>query len=232
MVTASNEIALIVAKNKKPHSIEEELIIPAEKVLVKHVIGDEAALKLNNVSLSNNTIQRRVTKMSTDINQQVLKEVQSSKYGFAIQLDETTNGLNCAQFLVLVRNATKDSIESELLLSNELRTTTRKERVFDLVNNLKKKFQAREKALYPSFIFVHCFIHRFALAAKLIPPNLKTSLNVVVKMVNCIKTSALNSRLFKVILCGYRIRKDENFTLRLAYLSDIFGVMNHLNGYL
>ena len=42
-------------------------------------------------------------------------------------------------------------------------------------------------------------LHRFALAAKLLPPGIKTSLNLVVKMVNYIKTSALNSRLFKVI---------------------------------
>ena len=42
IVTASYEIAVLVAKNKKPHIIAEELIMPAAKVLVKHVIGDEA----------------------------------------------------------------------------------------------------------------------------------------------------------------------------------------------
>ena len=71
--------------------------MPVAKVLVKHVIGNEAALNLNSVSLSNNTIQRCITEMSTDINRQVLKEVQSSKYGFALQLDETTDVSNCAQ---------------------------------------------------------------------------------------------------------------------------------------
>ena len=76
MVAASYEIALVVAKNKRPHT-REELIMPAAKVLLRHVIGDEAALKLNYVSLSNN--------MSTDIHKQVFTEVQSSKYGFAIQ---------------------------------------------------------------------------------------------------------------------------------------------------
>ena len=42
IVTASYEIALPVAKNKKPHTIPEELIMPAAKVLVKYVIGNEA----------------------------------------------------------------------------------------------------------------------------------------------------------------------------------------------
>ena len=101
MVTVFCEIAVIVAKNKKPHTIEE-LIMPAAKVLVKHFIGNETALILNNVSLSNNTIQRRITEMSTDINEQVLTEVQSSKYGFPIQLNKTTDLSNCALLLVFV----------------------------------------------------------------------------------------------------------------------------------
>ena len=63
----------------------------------------------------------------------------------------------------------------------------------------KSGFQARMKAVSPSVTFVHCFLYRFALAAKLLPPDIKTGLNLVVKMVNYIKTSTLSSRLFKVI---------------------------------
>ena len=138
MVAASYEIALIVAKDKKPHTIGEELIMPATKVLVKHVIGNEAALKLNSVLLSNNAIQRRITEMSTDISEQVLTEVQSSKYGFAIQLDETTDVSKCAQLLVFMHYATKNSTRSELLLNSELRTT-KKEDVFEFVDNFFKE---------------------------------------------------------------------------------------------
>ena len=77
--------------------------------------------------------------MSTDINKQVLTEVQGSKYGFVIQLDETTDVSHCAQLLVFVRYATKDSILSELLLSNEMRTATKGEDVFELVDNFFKE---------------------------------------------------------------------------------------------
>ena len=63
-VTAFYEIALLVAKNKKPHTIAEELLMPAAKVLVKHVIGDKAVSKLNRVLVSNNTIQWHITEMS------------------------------------------------------------------------------------------------------------------------------------------------------------------------
>ena len=75
-MTASYEIALIVAKNKKPHTIAKELIVLAAKVLVKNVIGDEAELNLYSVSLSNNTIQRRIIEMSADTNEQVNTETQ------------------------------------------------------------------------------------------------------------------------------------------------------------
>ena len=64
---------------------------------------------------------------------------------------------------------------------------------------LGRRFQARVKKMSPSVTSVHCILHRFALADKLLPPDIKTSLNLVVRMVNYVKTSALNSRFFKVI---------------------------------
>ena len=93
IVTASHKISLLVAKNKKPHTIAEKLIMPAAKALVKHAIGNEAVSKLNSVSVSDNTIQQRITEMSTDIKEQVITEVQGSKCGFAIQLDQSTNSV-------------------------------------------------------------------------------------------------------------------------------------------
>ena len=69
MTTASYEIALLVAKNKKCHTIAEDLIMSAATALVKHVIGDETMSKLKSVSVSNNAIQQRITEMSADINE-------------------------------------------------------------------------------------------------------------------------------------------------------------------
>ena len=90
MVTASYEIALLVANNKKPHTIAEELIMPAAKVLVKHVIGNEAVSKLNSVSVSNNTIQRRIREMSTDIK----KTSHYRRTGLKIWIYHTTGRIN------------------------------------------------------------------------------------------------------------------------------------------
>ena len=60
----------------------------------------------------------------------------------------------------------------------------------------KSGFQARMKAVSSSVTSVHFLVHRFALAAKLRPPDVKASLNLIVKIVNYMKTCALNSRLF------------------------------------
>ena len=139
IVTASYEIALLVANNKKPHTIAEERIMPAAKMLVKHVIGNEAVSKLNSVLVSNNTIHGHITKMSTDIKEQVITEVQGSKYGFAIQLVKSNDVSNCAQLLVCMCCATKNATRSELLLINQMRTTTKGEDVFELVDNFLKK---------------------------------------------------------------------------------------------
>ena len=43
----------------------------------------------------------------------------------------------------------------------------------------------------------HCVIHRYALASKALSTSLQDVLNSVIKIVNCIKSGSLNTRLFK-----------------------------------
>ena len=124
----------------------------------------------------------------------------------------------------------------------------------------------------PLAIGVHCFIHREALASKTLPDQLNTVFKVLVKIVNYIKSSALNTRLFRkicqdmesdfeVLLFHTPVRwlsagkilnriftlKEElmeflqckgkydfknilaELELELAYLVDIFSILNKLN---
>ena len=60
----------------------------------------------------------------------------------------------------------------------------------------KSGFQTYVKDIAVNATFVHCFIHRFALCTKVLPAELMSRLNKIIKIVNFIKTSALNSRLF------------------------------------
>jgi len=61
---ASYCIALRIAKNKKPHTIGENLIKPCIIDAVKLVLGEQHVEKINKISLSNNTIKNRIEDMS------------------------------------------------------------------------------------------------------------------------------------------------------------------------
>ena len=54
-------------------------------------------------------------------------------------------------------------------------------------------FQSYVKAVSPNVTSVHCFIHRFALCIKVLPAQLLACLKQVVKIINFVKASALNS---------------------------------------
>ena len=48
----------------KAYTIAENLVLPAAKILVRNLIGEKDAEKLNFVSLSNDTVRRRIHDMS------------------------------------------------------------------------------------------------------------------------------------------------------------------------
>ena len=58
-------------------------------------------------------------------------------------------------------------------------------------------FQAHVKKVSPDCTFMHCMIHREALASKTLGPDLTEVLRQVIKLVNTVKSSALNTRLFR-----------------------------------
>jgi hypothetical protein len=58
---------------------------------------------------------------------------------------------------------------------------------------------SKAKEAAPDINWVHCFIHREALALKGMPPEFKTVLDNAVKEVNFIKARPLNNRLFSVL---------------------------------
>ena len=57
----------------------------------------------------------------------------------------------------------------------------------------------RLQAVAPDATWVHCSIHREALAAKGMPVSLKEVLDTTVKLVNFVKARPLNSRIFTAL---------------------------------
>ena len=84
---ASYEVALIVVKATKPHTIAEELFLPSAIDMAKAVLGETMANKICAIPLSNNTISRRIVDMSIDVKEQLVDSLKMSKK-FALQLDE------------------------------------------------------------------------------------------------------------------------------------------------
>lgn len=224
---ASYVVSLRIAQQKKPHSIGETLILPCTKDIVKIMLGEQYANKLNTLALSDNTVQRRISDMSIDIKDQVVSEMKTAPLGiFAIQLDETTDVANCAQLLAFTRYIKNDDFKEEFLFCQTLEASTTGADIFELVNSFfeaeglqwnnlcgcttdgapamlgsQSGFKTRIKAVNSQAKHLHCMIHRQALASKTLPTELKLVFDTTVKMVNFVKSSALNTRLFR-LLCS------------------------------
>ena len=135
VVKASYKVSLLVAQNMKAHTIAESLILPAAKTLVRNLIGGEAAAKLDNVSLSNDTVKHRIQEMLGDIADQVMAGVKDSKFGFAIQLDESTDVTKCRLIelmLIYVRFFQNNTVKTKLMLNQELAAATKGKDVFNV----------------------------------------------------------------------------------------------------
>ena len=73
--TAENKLAVYslyaasyqITKQKKAHTIGEDLLMPVMKEAVKIMIGEKEYKKLDAVSLSNNTVKKLIADMSNDV---------------------------------------------------------------------------------------------------------------------------------------------------------------------
>lgn len=222
ILTASYEVAYLIAKQGKPHNIGEKLIKPAVLKMANIMLGKAAEVKLSQIPLSNDTIRDRIDDMSKDILAQVVADLISSPAKFSLQLDETTDVSSLSQLAVFVRYVKDDVIKEDFLLCKPLTTTTKAADVKKLVddffkeNNLswdmvsavcsdgapamlgrKSGFGALVKADAPHIVVTHCILHRHALATKTMPPKLAEVLKIVVECVNYVRNSALRHRIFK-----------------------------------
>ena len=101
-VEASYYISLQIAKNKKPHTIGEDLIKPCLLETARLVLNEGSYNKINEISLSNNTVQRRIKEIAIDIKDQVIEKIHAFHF-FSIQLDESSDVAQCSQLMVFAR---------------------------------------------------------------------------------------------------------------------------------
>ena len=74
------------------------------------MLGNEAATKLNKISMSDNTAKERIDDMSSDILAQIVNGIKNSAFPIALQLDESTNVACICQLLVFVHYVQKQNL--------------------------------------------------------------------------------------------------------------------------
>ena len=97
------------------------------------MFGADAVNKLSSLSLSDNTVQRRIEEMSEDIKNQVVEQIKQSPI-YVLQLDESTDVSSCAQLMVYVRYTHNCDFKEELLFCRLLDSQTRGIDVFNQVD--------------------------------------------------------------------------------------------------
>ncbi|KAL4153497.1 hypothetical protein QTP88_001330 [Uroleucon formosanum] len=189
---ASYKVSYRIAKCKKPHTIAEELILPAAIDMVNIMVGESAGKLLSKVPLSNNT------------------------------LDEATDNNKDAHLICYVRFIDGDDMVEDLLFCKNITASAKAQDLFDILNNFMSEnmldwikcvgvctdgarsmsgsyggLQSLIRSKAPDALWTHCIIHREALAAKYLSPALNQVLECIVNVVNFIKTRPLKARFFK-----------------------------------
>ncbi|XP_008061971.1 SCAN domain-containing protein 3 [Carlito syrichta] len=257
---ASYKVALPVAKSKTPYTIAETLVKDCIKEVCLEMLGESAAKKVAQVPLSNDTIARRIQELANDMEDQLIEQIKLAKY-FSLQLDECRDIANMIILLVYVRFEHDDDIKEEFFFSASLPTNTTSSELYEAVKNyivnkcgLEFKFcvgvcsdgaasmtgkhsevVTQIKELAPECKTTHCFIHQESLAMKKISAELNSVLTDIVKIVNYIKSNALNSRLFS-LLCDNMEADHKQLLLhaeirwlsRGKVLSKMFEIRNEL----
>ncbi|GFT54802.1 SCAN domain-containing protein 3 [Nephila pilipes] len=115
---ASYHVAKLIARQKKPHTVGETLIKSARMEIVTLMLGPNEVKEVNKVSLSADTVKRRIHDMSSDILGTLIKKLLSAEK-FALQIDETTIK-NKAQLIAIVRFVDEDFIKEHYLFCKEV----------------------------------------------------------------------------------------------------------------
>ena len=119
-----------IAKQKKPYTIGQNLIMPVAKEIGEIMIGEKERKLLDPIPLSASTVKRRILDIFNDILEQTVSQVNASPF-YAIQLDESTNIAGLLQLLVFVQFVNGGEVVEDLLFCNTLKLHCRGEDIFN-----------------------------------------------------------------------------------------------------
>uniref|UniRef100_H2ZWP1 HAT C-terminal dimerisation domain-containing protein n=1 Tax=Latimeria chalumnae TaxID=7897 RepID=H2ZWP1_LATCH len=187
-IATSYAMALELAKSKKPFS---------DGTIVKK-------MNFETVSLSHQTVARRIANMDDHVSTKLYDVVQKCRY-FSLSLDESTDHSDVSQLLIFIRTIQDDfSIHEELLKLASLHGTTKGVDFFDAVQKCVNEYGGfgksscivtdGAKAMVGSEVglsgllkkkWFHCISHQESLCGKSV--KLAHAMKVVVKVTNFIR---------------------------------------------
>ena len=113
---ASLLVSQLIAQRKQPHTNAESLVVPCCQEIVRSMLGENTAKKIQKIPLSDNTVSQRINDMMVDILEQLEDKLSKSKL-FSIQLDESTDIKGKCQLLANIRFIASDSIQESFLFA-------------------------------------------------------------------------------------------------------------------
>lgn len=173
-----------IAKCKKPHTIGEELILPAALDMATILLGEKSATTLTAVPLSNDMVRRRIFDMSDDLQEQLVEHLTDKRS--ALQMDEATDSNRDCLFIANVRFETSGSLCEELLFCKCVQKRATADELFKLMDGYVNKhgpkwencvnvctdgaqtmgLQGLIRKASPNAKWTHCVIHRQAVASR------------------------------------------------------------------
>ncbi|XP_068207463.1 protein FAM200C-like [Palaemon carinicauda] len=254
LVEASYELSLLISKAKKPHSVRETLVKPCLLRAANTVLGEESQRKLSKISLSDNTVKRRIDELSEDIKEQVLDKIKASRF-FAIQSDESTDVSHLCQLLVYSLFMDEGIVKEEILFSAAPETTAKAIDVSSKVHEFFQEYGLSWEKLVsvctdgaPAIIgsrsgFVKLVKEKILLLFAALCSDLGTDYKTLLfhTGVRWLSKGNMPSRLYdlkdevEIFLQKqkqdklYEAFREEDLQLSLAYFVDFFEAINNLN---
>lgn len=262
-IESSFVVSYEIAKAKKPFSVGEQLIQPCLSKVSQIMFGPSGEKKIEMIPLSHQTIGRRFSEMANDVVNQLCARLNKS-INFALQFDESTDITNQAILVGFVRYVHDFKIVEDIFCLCSLPDRTTGEKIFEALENKFQEYQLDWKSVVglctdgaaamrgaykgltkrisdvanENFVSAHCILHLEALASKKMCPILNETLQMAVKLINNVKASSLNSRIFSLI-CSEMGSEHETLLLhadvrwlsRGKTLSRLFELRNELIAY-
>uniref|UniRef100_A0A3B3SPJ2 Uncharacterized protein n=1 Tax=Paramormyrops kingsleyae TaxID=1676925 RepID=A0A3B3SPJ2_9TELE len=200
----AQQVAYLIAQNKKPHTIRETLIKPSVVAVCRAMHA------------------RRVHDIANDIKSQLIERINRKKY--ALQVNESTDVSNTAQLLAFIKYTFDGKLHEDMLFCSALEGTCMGSDIFTKLDTKIKEMglswdncvgvctdgagamvgknkglKAKVLEVAPHVKFTHCIIHHESLASKALDSELNSVLKCAIKIVNHIKSRPVNSRLLATL---------------------------------